>query len=142
MIPICFITSIFTLLFANAYVFLTRNYLKKSQGCRKLFPLTSSSSPAKAWLVFLKDKEHCYFDFVELVPLKWDSVLVLTQESNQRKSRLQNILGFMFFGMRTRYNSSSADWRTPQTVSLTSSHRSMPQNIHFNPKCSEAGFFD
>jgi hypothetical protein len=60
----------------------------------------------------------------------------------QKKSKLQNILGFMFFDMPTRYNSSSADWRTPQTVSLTSSHRSMPQNIHFNPKCSEAGFFD
>ena len=45
MIPICFITSIFTLLFANASVFLTRNYLKESQGCRSFV---------------------CHFDFVEL----------------------------------------------------------------------------
>ena len=71
-------------------------------------------------------RKACYFLCLE------------TKKVTKENSRLQNILGFMFFGMRTRYNSLTAKLRIAQTVSLTASPRSMPQNIHFFPKCSKA----
>jgi hypothetical protein len=76
-------------------------------------------------LSFACPKEQCYF-------------FVLTQKSNQKKSRLQIILGLLFFGLPTQYNSLSAKWRIAQTVLLTSGPRSKPQNSRFYPKFSEA----
>ena len=50
-------------------------------------------------------------------------------------------MGFILLHLLTQYNSSSADWRTPQTVLLTSNPRSKCQSIHFIPKYFEAELY-
>jgi len=53
----------------------------------------------------------------------------------KEKSRLQRILGLLFFALPTQYNSVAA---LLQTVLLTTSLRSKSQNSRFFPKFSEA----
>jgi len=60
---------------------------------------------------------------------------ILIQKSNQKKSRLQIILGLLFFSLPTQYNSLVA---LAQTVLLTAGPRSKLQNSRFFPKFSEA----
>jgi len=62
-----------------------------------------------------------------------------TKKVIKEKSRLQNILGFVFLSLPTQYNSLSAKWRIAQTVLLTAGLRSKLKNIHFFPKCFKAG---
>jgi len=59
----------------------------------------------------------------------------------KEKSRLQRILGLLFFVLPTQYNSLSANWRIAQTVLLTAGPRCKPQNSRYFPKFSEAAFF-
>jgi hypothetical protein len=66
--------------------------------------------------------------------------LLDTKKVTKEKSRLQIILGRLFFSLPTQYNSSSppAGGDTPQTVLLTAGPRSKLQNSRFFPKFSEA----
>jgi hypothetical protein len=61
-----------------------------------------------------------------------------TKKVTKENSRLQIILGLLFFGLPTQYNSLFAYWRIAQTVLLTFGPRSKPQNIRFIPKLSKA----
>jgi hypothetical protein len=74
-----------------------------------------------AW--FLLVQRACYFLCLE------------TKKVTKENSRLQIILGLLFFDLPTQYNSLIP---FAQTVLLTLGPRSKPQNTRFNPKLSEA----
>jgi hypothetical protein len=58
-----------------------------------------------------------------------------TKKVIKENSRLQIILGLLFFSLPTQYNSLVS---LAQTVLLTAGHRSKLQNIRYFPKFSEA----
>jgi hypothetical protein len=79
-----------------------------------------------SFLSFFVRPNPCYFLCLE------------TKKVTKENSRLQIILGLLFFGLLTQYNSQSAYWQIAQTVLLTAGLRSKPQNSRFLPKFSEA----
>jgi hypothetical protein len=84
----------------------------QKQGWRRLWSISGS---------------HCHFLFLD------------KKKVTKEKSRLQIILGLLFFGLPTQYNS----WHlvslgVTQTVLLTKGLRSKPQNSRYFPKFSEA----
>jgi hypothetical protein len=60
------------------------------------------------------------------------------KKGTKEKSRLQIILGLLFFSLPAQYNSLSANWRIAQTVLLSTGPPSKPQNSRLFPKFSEA----
>jgi len=62
-----------------------------------------------------------------------------TKKVTKERSRLQIILGFLFFVLPTQYNSRHlVPLGVTQTVLLTKRHRSKPQNSRLTPKFSKA----
>jgi hypothetical protein len=71
--------------------------------------------------------------------LKSGYFFVLTQKSNQKKSRLQIILGLLHSGLLAQYNSLSRSAGSLKQYCLLKAFRSKPPFSHFFPKFSEAG---
>ena len=107
----------FKLLYVRC-VFVDAGAVPKAMGCNP-------------WLVFcsvlLLAINPCYFLCLD------------TKKVTKENSRLQIILGLLFFGLPSQYNSFHLiSFGVTQTVLLTAGPRSKPQNSRFIPKFSEA----
>jgi hypothetical protein len=55
--------------------------------------------------------------------IEYSFLLLAQKKRTKEKGSLKSFLGLTFYRLPTQYNSSSAKWRTPQTVLLTYSQR-------------------